>query len=90
MPEMTAGRRGSGGHRPAPVDADVRLPWDDAPPIPFPDQARYGTATTDPLGREGPGWHIGDNRLPTLDKGWKRGKDGRAVRVQSKGDRGDA
>lgn len=25
--------------------------------LPVPDQSRYGTATTDPLGRDGPGWH---------------------------------
>lgn len=47
----------------------VSLPWDDWPPLPAPDQSRYGTATTDPLGREGPGWHKGKNGLPTRTKG---------------------
>lgn len=36
---------------------------------PIPDQSRYGTATTDPLGRDGPGWHLDKNsRLPVRDK----------------------
>lgn len=29
----------------------------------------YGTATTDPLGREGDGWHVGRSGLPTRDRG---------------------
>lgn len=32
------------------------------------DQNRYGHATTDPLGRDGPGWHKGKNGLPVKDK----------------------
>ncbi len=28
----------------------------------------YGTATSDPLGRDGPGWHIGKDKLPKRDK----------------------
>lgn len=35
----------------------------------FSDPSRYGAATTDPLGREGPGWHVGkQSGLPTKDK----------------------
>lgn len=30
--------------------------------------SRYGSATTDPLGREGPGWHKGGSGLPVLKK----------------------
>jgi len=63
MPEMTAGRRGSGPHRPREAG--------DRPALPVPDQSRYGAATTDPLGREGPGWRKGDNGLPILRKGWR-------------------
>ena len=33
-----------------------------------PDQSRYGCATTDPLGRDGDGWHIGPSGLPVRDK----------------------
>jgi len=36
--------------------------------LPTPDQSRYGTATTDPLGREGPGWKKGANGLPVKVK----------------------
>lgn len=36
--------------------------------LPAPDQSRYGTATTDPLGRDGPGWHTGPSGLPVKDK----------------------
>lgn len=58
MPGMTSGKRASGGW----VDqTDLPLPpeWEllAARDIPLPDQSRYGTATTDPLGRDGPGWH---------------------------------
>lgn len=37
--------------------------------LPEPDQSRYGTATSDPLGREGPGWQKGKNGLPVRIKG---------------------
>ncbi len=43
-------------------------------PVPFMPSGRrvtpdYGDATSDPLGRDGPGWHIGKTtRLPTRDK----------------------
>lgn len=70
MPEMTAGRRAAGPHKLPPAGTQ-RLQWDDWPALPTPDQSRYGTATTDPLGREGPGWHTGKTGLPTLRKGWK-------------------
>lgn len=33
----------------------------------------YGTATTDPLGREGPGWLKGKNGLPVRDKSYDKG-----------------
>jgi hypothetical protein len=39
--------------------------------LPMPDQSRYGRATTDPLGREGPGWTKGRNGLPVQTKGDK-------------------
>lgn len=61
MPELTPARRGSGAQIPR---------VDDRPPLPVPDQSRYGAATTDPLGREGPGWRLGDDRLPKLRDGW--------------------
>lgn len=40
-------------------------------PAPAPERVRitYGSATTDPLGREGQGWHTSkQSRLPTRDK----------------------
>ena len=39
--------------------------------LPMRDQSRYGTATTDPLGRDGTGWHKGPSGLPVRDKGTK-------------------
>lgn len=37
------------------------------------DPASYGTATSDPLGRDGDGWHINDKtKLPTRDSKRKR------------------
>lgn len=63
MPEMSAGRRASGNYVPDPNDERPRLP--------VPDQSRYGSATTDPLGREGRGWKKGSHGLPQLRKGWR-------------------
>lgn len=38
--------------------------------LPRPDQSRYGTATTDPLGRDGPDWHTSKQHgLPVRTKG---------------------
>lgn len=46
-------------HRPSPHPSPSA---DRTPPV-------YGTATTDPLGRDGPGWHIGkQSGLPTRDQ----------------------
>jgi hypothetical protein len=67
---MTPGRRGSGG------DSRAALAWAVNPD-------RYGTATTDPLGRDGEGWTVNQQtKLPALRKGWTRDpKTGRAVRA---------
>lgn len=76
MPSISAHQRIRGGYRPptAPeVDRDWSVPTDAATlqgrRLPAPDQSRYGSATTDPLGREGPGWHRGPSGLPVKDKG---------------------
>lgn len=67
MPEMTKGRRGSGPHG---LPRHGHIPeLDDRPPLRMPDQSRYGTATTDPLGREGHGWVKSKaTGLPARDK----------------------
>lgn len=49
-------------HAPAHGPADWTPPT--SPPRPAPS---YGTATTDPLGRDGEGWHVGRSGLPTRD-----------------------
>lgn len=36
--------------------------------LPYPDQSRYGKATTDPRGRYGPGWKQGAAGLPVRVK----------------------
>lgn len=61
-------------HHGAPCDCD----WDDPKNwnaktlahrvLPPPDQTRYGTATTDPLGRDAPGWRKGSGGLPVKVK----------------------
>lgn len=40
-----------------------------------PDQSRYGTATTDPLGRDEPGWHKGTHGLPVKTRAPKIRKE---------------
>lgn len=58
-------------HTPAAIAGRPDIP----PPAPLPATAprtspdRYGRATTDPLGRDGPGWHKGRNGLPVKTKG---------------------
>lgn len=80
MPELSAAARGAGGQTPR----GDRAPLSD---LQVRNQSRYGTATTDPLGRDGPGWHKGDSGLPVINKGWKRDpKTGRAVKEATKGD----
>ena len=76
MPGISKERMAQGGRTPSGVsvdeDRDWSIPTDArtlmARPTPLPDQGRYGTATSDPLGREGPGWHIGPSGLPVKDK----------------------
>lgn len=68
MPEISPAQRMQGGFSP-PRRRKVALLWDDWPPVPAPDQSKYGTATTDPLGREGPGWTKGKHGLPVRVKG---------------------
>lgn len=70
MPEMPNGRRGSGGwvdQTAIPLPPEWQILADREPAVP--DQSRYGTATTDPLGRDGPGWHKNPKTgLPVKDK----------------------
>ena len=72
MLELTAAQRGAGGDtRPALRTSTRQVP--------------YGTATTDPMGREGKGWHVGDSKLPVPDKGYRRcPKTGRAVLIEKR------
>jgi len=61
---LPAGRRCAGHTPPQPRRADPVRP---TPARRGPVQ--YGEATTDPLGREGPGWHIGkQSRLPVRER----------------------
>jgi hypothetical protein len=78
MPSISKHERARGGYRPstAPeVDLDWSVPTDAVTlmgrRLPRPDQSKYGRATTDPLGREGAGWHKGPSGLPVKDKGEK-------------------
>lgn len=73
MPEMDNGRRAAGGWTAVGMPGLPLDEWSDVErlqlrTLPGPDQSRYGTATTDPLGRDGPGWHKGKNGLPVKDK----------------------
>lgn len=82
MPYMTAEKRAAGGHTPNTYDPHNGGPctcdWSDPKTwtaanmahrvLRGPDQSRYGTATTDPLGREGPGWKTGTHGLPVRVK----------------------
>jgi hypothetical protein len=56
-------------HTPAAVagrEVPVPAPFVPSPPRPL---VEYGRATSDPLGREGPGWHLGkQSKLPTRTK----------------------
>lgn len=76
MPRIAAEKCHQGGHAHAPARPDPTRDWSTPTSaaelrrrvLPYPDQNRYGTATTDPLGREGPGWHKGPSGLPTRSK----------------------
>lgn len=78
MPQLSKEGRAQGGWAPEDVEVDHDRDWTKPtttaelharPPAPLPDQSRYGTATTDPLGRDGEGWHLDKNsRLPVKDK----------------------
>lgn len=79
MPRISKEACYQGGHAATPAAPDADRDWSvpctaaelQARVLPYPDQSRYGTATTDPLGREGAGWHHGKNGLPvrTTTKG---------------------
>lgn len=81
MPYITPAQRAQGPyasgrmpdpHDGGPCDCDWSVPVSAARlqhrVLPAPDQSRYGTATTDPLGRDGPGWRTGKNGLPVRNK----------------------
>jgi len=85
MPYISPAQRAQGGftslrprdpHDGGPCDCDWSVPrsaaWLAHRVMP-PRQRVYGTATTDPLGREGPGWHKGKNGLPVRGKSDDKG-----------------
>jgi hypothetical protein len=63
VPEMSAGQRASGGW--TQTRKRLALPWDDYPPVPMPDQSRYGPRGT----TDSPRFHA-DGRTP-----WPRESD---------------
>lgn len=83
VPELAWQGRAQGGwvaqphdpHAGAPCVCDWTTPKSAAElrhrPTPMPDQSRYGTATTDPLGRNAPEWTKGKHGLPVRIKGDK-------------------
>ena len=86
MPYITPAQRAQGPyasgrqpdpHHGEPCDCDWSTPQYDAAWLMHrvlpPRNRVYGTATTDPLGREGPGWHKAKNGLPVRDKNYDKG-----------------
>lgn len=64
MPYISKERRQQGGYAQGPRRGGMRLPYDDYPPIPMPDQSRYGPPGTTDSPRY---WGDGVTRRP--DKG---------------------
>jgi len=77
MPYISKHERARGGYAADGESVDLERDWSiptnydtlrRRPPAPVPTESRYGAATTDPRGREGPGWHKGANGLPVKTK----------------------